>query len=199
MMYRGAWDGAIPGGRAHRPRARRAVDRVSGEPASATNARPPSAAVARARRVTPGRRGASCLAGLVVAMAVLAPTGSSAGTPESGAAPVARTHANAAASLDGRVRLLAAELQLTPAQQLQVRALLEQQREQVRRLWSDPAVLPAWRIGRTQAISDRTADEIRGILDESQRRRYIQPRRREASVGAAGADVQSWMAAEAGQ
>jgi hypothetical protein len=153
------------------------------------------AAVARARRVTPGRRPAPRLAALTLVLAVLVPTESSAGTAQ----PVAHERAVAATSLDGRVKLLSAELQLTPDQQLKVRALLEQQREEVRRLWNDTTLAPALRVSRTQGISDRTVEAIRGVLDESQRRRYIQPHQREAAVGAGGADVQSWMDKGAGQ
>ncbi len=198
-MSRGPWDGVVPGGRIHRPRVRRGIAGGVGEQAAATSGTRPSAAVARVRRVTPGRRGAIGLAGLALALAAFLPTDASAGTVEPSAAPVVRTHGNAAATLDGRVKLLSAELQLTPEQQLKVRALLLQQREQVRELWSAPNVAPALRIGRTQGISDRTAESIRGLLDESQRRKYIQPRQREAAVGAPGADVQAWMATEAGQ
>ena len=189
-----SWDGVVPGGRIHRPRGRRAstggaVDDLVAE----MIARRPSAASARVRRVTPGRRGALRVACAALVLAVLLPAGASAGTAASGQAPAA------VSSLEGRVRLLAAELQLTSEQQVKVRALLEQQREQVRQLWSDPTLPAALRVGRTQGISDRTVAEIRDLLDESQRRKYIQPRQREAAVGAGGADVQAWMDKGAGR
>jgi hypothetical protein len=192
-MAHGPWDGVMPGGRVNRPRGRQGGD-ASVAPATMDRRLP--AAVARLRRLTPGRRHAPRLAALTLALAVLVPADSSAGATEPGAAPATRARSVAATSLDGRVKLLSAELQLTPEQQLKVRALLEQQREEVRRLWSDTTLAPALRVGRTQGISDRTVEAIRGVLDESQRRRYIQPRQREAAVGASGADVQSWMQTE---
>ena len=95
--------------------------------------------------------------------------------------------------LDHRVALLAAELQLSAAQQIQVKAVLQRQREAVLKAWNDDTLAPAVRIGRTQAISERTVNDIRALLDEEQRKKYIQPRQREATVGTGGSDVESWM------
>jgi Spy/CpxP family protein refolding chaperone len=95
--------------------------------------------------------------------------------------------------LDRRVNLLAKELDLNAAQQAQVKKLLESQREQVARVWNDASIPAARRVVATQAIGDRTADQIRALLTEEQRKKYIQPRQREASVGAPGGDVQAWM------
>jgi hypothetical protein len=193
-MTQGPWDGVMPGGRIHRPRGRQEGEAIAASP---TSARRPSPATARARRVKPGRHHGLRLATLTLALVVLAPPPASAGTAEAGTVSSAQGRAATATSLDRRVELLSAELQLTPEQQVKVRALLEQQREQVRRLWSDTTLAPALRVGRTQGISDRTVEEIHGLLYESQRRRYIQPRQREAAVGTAGADVQAWTQAEA--
>jgi len=99
-----------------------------------------------------------------------------------------------APALDRRVALLAAELQLTPAQQAEVRALLQRQREDLQQLWADASVPAAVRIGRTQAISDHTADGIRALLDEAQRQKYQLAHQRQAPVGASGADLEAWMA-----
>ena len=114
--------------------------------------------------------------------------------PASGVRPrAALTHAPGF-TLDRRVELLAAELRLSPEQRIQVRGLLLGQREQVQRIWSDASVPPAVRIVRTQAISDQTADGIRALLDEGQRKAYIQPRLRESSVGTQGPAVEAWAA-----
>jgi hypothetical protein len=114
-------------------------------------------------------------------------------TAASPAQPSTATTLSTASPLDRRMALLTAELALTASQQSQVKALLRHQREDVRQLWSDPAMPAAWRVGRTQAISERTADAIRNVLDEEQRKKYIQPRQRNASVGAGGAGVEAWM------
>ncbi len=118
------------------------------------------------------------------------PAVAASGAAHSRAAP---PHA-AGSTLDRRVDLLAAELHLSADQRIQVRALLQGQREQVQRVWNDATVPPAMRVGRTQAISDKTAESIRALLDEEQRKAYIQPRLRETSVGAQGAAVDAWTA-----
>lgn len=97
-----------------------------------------------------------------------------------------------AGTLDGRVQLLAKELDLSPAQQGQVKRVLLAQRQQVATLWNDTSLPAAVRVSRTQAIGDRTADQIRALLNDTQREKYIKPRVRDTSVGSAGASVESW-------
>lgn len=142
----------------------------------------------------------------VAALALLAPMAALAGsaTTAAAAADAARAVPGAVApapsrpdtALQRRVALLGAELRLDAQQRVRIEALLQRQREEVRTLWSDGTVPAALRIGRMQAISERTADAIRGVLDAEQRRRYIQPRQRDALVGAGGAGVEAWMAPE---
>jgi hypothetical protein len=98
-----------------------------------------------------------------------------------------------------RVALMTKELGLDARQQTQVKAILEDQRAEIARIWSDPAVSSALRIGATQAIGDKTADRIRATLNDEQRKKYIKPRQREATVGAPGTDVQKWMKTAQGQ
>ena len=95
--------------------------------------------------------------------------------------------------LDRRVMLLAKELGLDATQQGRVKKVLEGQREQVARVWNDRSIPAARRVSATQAIGDRTADRIRALLNDEQRKKYIQPRQRDAAVGTAGGDVESWM------
>jgi hypothetical protein len=97
--------------------------------------------------------------------------------------------------LDRRVMLLARELGLDATQQAQVRKVLERQREEVARLWNDGSIPAARRVSATQAIGDHTADRIRALLNDEQRKKYIQPRQRDVAVGTAGGDVESWMSA----
>lgn len=95
--------------------------------------------------------------------------------------------------LDRRVILLTRELGLDATQQARVKKVLERQREEVARVWSDASIPAARRVSATQAISDRTADRIRALLNDEQRKKYIKPRQREVAVGAAGGDAEAWM------
>ncbi len=101
------------------------------------------------------------------------------------------------AGIDHRIKLLAAELSLDPGQQAAVRRLLLQQREQTLKVWRNDAVPSAVRIKATHGIADRTAEQIRALLNDEQRSRYIQPRNREAEQNLASGDVESWMAGRA--
>jgi hypothetical protein len=94
--------------------------------------------------------------------------------------------------LDRRVQLLARELELDTVQQVKVRALLEGQREQVQRVWSNTATPSAVRVSNTQIIGERTADQMRALLTEEQRKKYTVARQREAS-DASKVSVETWM------
>ena len=136
---------------------------------------------------------AACAYGLVVlpsnAVAEPAAAGSQTG-------PVPTQHASAA--LGQRVTLLAAELSLDGQQQAQVRRILEDQREQVMRVWNDSSLAAANRVSATRIISDRTADRIRAILTEEQKAKYNQARKpRAAGENAASPSVEEWMKAAA--
>jgi len=96
-------------------------------------------------------------------------------------------------TVDDRVALMARELDLSPDQQAQVKKLLLDQREQVLALWNDTTVPPALRVHRTQVITDHTAEQIRALLNDAQREKYIKPRVRETTVGSAGASLEAWM------
>jgi hypothetical protein len=107
--------------------------------------------------------------------------------------PQSPVRRRSASPLDRRVALLAKELGLSATQQAQVRKALESQREQVARVWNDESIPAARRVSATQAISDRTADQIRALLTDEQRKKYIKPRQREAAVGVGRPEVQDWM------
>ena len=97
--------------------------------------------------------------------------------------------------LEDRVRVLAKALDLDAKQQSELRKVLEDQREQVRKVWSDTSVPAAYRVSATEAIGDRTADRIRALLNEEQRKRYKPPRvSRDALAGSTPPDVEAWMA-----
>jgi hypothetical protein len=96
-------------------------------------------------------------------------------------------------TIDDRLKLLTAELQLDANQQAGVKAALEAQRDQIQRLWNDTSMAPAIRVAATQKLSDDTADRIRALLTEEQRKKYVKPRQRQVAVGTLGADVETWM------
>jgi hypothetical protein len=92
--------------------------------------------------------------------------------------PVPRRHLprSAEAVLAARVHLLAAELALDATQQRQVHDLLVQQKEAVRRVWSDASLTEGERGPITSLIGERTADGIRDLLTPAQREKYNPPR-----------------------
>jgi len=142
------------------------------------------------------------LAAQVPAAGAEAPAASPPGTSD--AAPAATPTQNAAVrnprtarprpgSIDYRVRLLTAELKLDAKQQQQVRRILEDQRAMTLKSWGDESVPSAVRVKNTQAISEKTADRIRAILDEKQRERYIKPIPPAAKAATSSANVETYM------
>jgi hypothetical protein len=118
-----------------------------------------------------------------------------AATPASTPAAPAELLASALPALDKRVALLAKELDLSEAQQVAMRKLLLEQREKVARLWNETAIPAQDRIRATQLIGDQTADRIRQLLTEEQRKKYIQPRakRPDPAPGDQKRSVEEWM------
>ena len=97
-------------------------------------------------------------------------------------------------SLDGRVAMLSKALGLDAKQRSELRKVLESQREQIMRVWNDPAVPAEYRIPATRAINDRTADQIRELLTDEQKKKYSPPRQpREAAPGSTTASVETGM------
>ena len=97
-------------------------------------------------------------------------------------------------SLEDRIRILTQWLTLDATQQEELRKVLEGQREQVRSLWSDTSVPAAYRISATQAISDKTGDQIRALLNEEQKKKFSPPRPpHESRAGSARPNVEDWM------
>jgi hypothetical protein len=83
-------------------------------------------------------------------------------------------------SLDERAANLSKVLGLNETQQSELREVLASQREQFRKLVIDPSVPAAYRIGRIRAINDKTEERIRGLLNDEQKKIYLQPRPRDA-------------------
>jgi hypothetical protein len=100
------------------------------------------------------------------------------------------------ANLEDRVNALTRALDLDAKQQSELRRVLLGQREQIRRVWDDVSVPAAYRVIATQSISDRTADQIRSLLNEEQKKKYKPPRPEHgAATDAAQPNVENWMKA----
>jgi hypothetical protein len=105
----------------------------------------------------------------------------------------ARRHAPESV-IDRRLKLLTAELKLDASQQVGVKKVLEGQHDQMTKAWSaDSSVPSAVRVKTTQSIADHTADQIRALLNEEQRQKYIRPRQSVVKVGGNSADLEAWI------
>ena len=91
---------------------------------------------------------------------------------------------------------MAKELDLDASQQARLKSILLAHRAEVTKAWSDPAVPAAVRIATTQAASEKTAERIRGALNDQQREKYAKAHQHDAPVGAPGGDVLKWMQAD---
>jgi len=135
---------------------------------------------------------AACAYGLVVLPGTAVAEPAAAGAQPR---PAPTQHESALAQ---RVTLLSAELSLDAQQQAQVRRILEDQREQVMKVWNDGSLAAANRVSATRIISDRTADRIREMPTEEQKAKYNRARKpRAAGENAASRSVEEWMKAAA--
>jgi len=114
------------------------------------------------------------------------------------AAPRSHAHHTAAATLDSRVQLMAKELDLDASQQASLKRILLTQRAEVTKVWNDLSVPATVRVATTQAVSEKTAERIRAILNDEQREKYVKDHRRDVPVGTPGSDVQKWMKPDPG-
>ena len=94
--------------------------------------------------------------------------------------------------LDDRVAMLTKALELDAKQQVALRKVLQREREHVLEVWSDTSVAPARRVAATQAIGDRTADQIRALLNDEQKKKYNPPRQVHEAAGSSRS-VEAWM------
>jgi len=133
---------------------------------------------------------------LAIAAAAAGPASAAvAAAPASAVRHHAQPPSTASRALDERIRLMTRELDLDERQQGELRNILEAHRVQVAKAWSDPSVPAAVRVQATQDLSDRMAEQIRAMLTDAQREKYLKPRQRDAAVGAGPVDVQALMRA----
>jgi hypothetical protein len=103
--------------------------------------------------------------------------------------------AHSAPRADDRVRILSRALDLDAKQQSELRKVLERQREQIRKVWSDTSVPAGYRVIATRAISDKTADQIRALLNDEQKKKYNPPRQAHEAAAPSSTTVEDWMKA----
>jgi hypothetical protein len=94
-------------------------------------------------------------------------------------------------SLEDRVRMLTKALDLDARQQSELRKVLQAQRNEVTRIWEDESMPAANRVVATQAVSDTTADRIRALLNDQQRKKFTPAK--PPHEPAEGPTVDEWM------
>ena len=120
-------------------------------------------------------------------------------TPAVTSAQPPAMHQMARPRADDRVAVLTRALNLNSDQQLQLSQVLESRREQIRQVWSDNSGPAAYRISATRAIDDRTADQIRALLNDEQKKKYNPSRPpHKLGPGVEEPSVEDWMKATQG-
>jgi hypothetical protein len=85
-------------------------------------------------------------------------------------------------------------LGLDANQQSELRKLLIAQRDETLKVWADEAAPAAQRVKATEVISDQTADRIRAMLTDEQKKRYNPPRQqRDAADETDRPSAEAWM------
>jgi hypothetical protein len=95
-------------------------------------------------------------------------------------------------ALDERVRRLAKSLDLDETQQARLKELLEDERRDIWKVWTENPQPEADRTGPTMAILDGTRDRIRAMLNEQQKKKYPAAVPRD-TTGPAHADPEYWL------
>jgi hypothetical protein len=96
--------------------------------------------------------------------------------------------------LEDRVRTFSKAFDLDARQQDELRKVLENQREQIRKVWREGSVPPDYRVSATRLIYDQTEDRIRALLNDEQRKKYKLPKpSNESAVRSDQRSVEYWM------
>ena len=97
-------------------------------------------------------------------------------------------------SLDERVKKFAETLNLDPAQQVGVQAVLERQQREARQIQFDQSLSGTERIGRFRALQQDTVLRIRALLNEEQKKKY-DPLNHATAATASQPSVEDWLKA----
>jgi hypothetical protein len=136
---------------------------------------------------------------MIIAMAIGAiviPVIASANPANVGEFPAPRPEAHARA-LEHRVDVLSKVLQLDQRQRTELLTILDKQRTAVAEIWHNPGLLPAERTPATRAVEERTADQIRAILSDEQKKLFNPPKPHVTESPAP--NVADWMEQQARQ
>jgi hypothetical protein len=87
----------------------------------------------------------------------------------------------------------AKRLDLDAKQEAQVRKLLANQQAQVRKLWNDPSIDGDDRVAVVKAINAKTVEQIRSLLTEEQKQKYIQLKPAGSPATKPGPSVEDWL------
>jgi hypothetical protein len=140
---------------------------------------------------------------LLLALAMAAPVGAEPGAPSNGTPPAQALqlgrqgvgYRSGRPASEARLRFLAKGLKLDAAQQAAVRRALLAQREALHRLSSGPPDPGVSKVAAIQAINRRTADRIRAVLNDEQRKLYAQPLPQDYVPGEGKPGVAEWLTA----
>jgi hypothetical protein len=95
--------------------------------------------------------------------------------------------------------LLTHELDLDAAQQQAVRKILLVQREAIKHIREDPAIAPEDLAPAVRLVGEQTADRIRAVLGEEQKKKYNRRLPDGALSTQTNADVEGWLRTVQGQ
>jgi hypothetical protein len=102
-------------------------------------------------------------------------------------------HRRGRSNAGDRLQVLVKGLKLDGAQQAEVRRALQAQREAIRRLTNAPADPEVPRVAAIHAITDRTAERIRAVLNDEQKKLYSQPLPHDFAAGEGKPGVEEWL------
>jgi Spy/CpxP family protein refolding chaperone len=126
---------------------------------------------------------------------LLLPAASSAQVAESarGSQPVIRNHKRP--SPDERGKALAKYLELDETQQMALQKILEQRQQEVQQMRFTPLPAGSAQVDRFRAIQDKTANRIRAVLNQEQRKKYDLLAIRRSAPPGSKTSVQDWLKA----
>jgi hypothetical protein len=124
---------------------------------------------------------------------LLLPAAISAQVAESarGSQPVIRNHKRP--SPDERGKALAKYLELDETQQIALQKILEQRQQEVLQMRFTPLPAGSAQIDRFRAIQDKTANRIRALLNQEQRKKYDLLAIRRSAPPGSKTSVQDWL------
>jgi len=140
------------------------------------------------------RRGCRIFAKLAPLLPLLLlPAAISAQVAESarGSQPVIRNHKRP--SPDERGKALAKYLELDETQQIALQKILEQRQQEVLQMRFTPLPAGSAQIDRFRAIQDKTANRIRALLNQEQRKKYDLLAIRRSAPPGSKTSVQDWL------